>query len=992
MSDPVSLLVVGGGGREHALVWSLLKSDQCNKILWTPGNKAVVKDQKKVECLPALTNAQIVEKAKEEKVSWVVVGPEIPLAEGLADDLENAGILCFGPKQQAARIESSKAFSKDFMVRHDIPTADYKTFTDVSEALAYVDSVGPNIVIKASGLAAGKGVILPSTVEEAKAAVEDIMVQKAFGGAGDSVVIEELLEGPEASFLVFTDGTRFASMPPAQDHKRVGDGDQGPNTGGMGVIAPSPTVTPEIMREVQEKIIAPAIKGMREEGYPFVGVLYAGVMLTPKGPKTLEYNCRFGDPETQVLLPLLKSDLVAVMRACVTGTLDPELVEFHSGKVATSVVAASGGYPGSYPKGKTIYGISEAESYPEVTVFHSGTTLSSSQTVETSGGRVLCVTALGPDFSTSLRRSYGAMNRICFEGMQYRKDIGAKVLPPVRIAVLGSTRGTDMQAIIDAIKEKKIHAEITMVVSNQKNAYILERAKEHAIPFCYLPCKKGQTRESWDSVAIQLIESGGPVDVVMLIGFMRILSPVFVNHFKNKLINVHPSLLPEFAGGMDMNVHEEVIKSGKEVTGCTVHFVTEEVDAGEIILQKKCNVTKDETPDTLKAKVQALEGECLVEIVRKVQRRDLHPQSSVSVTYKDAGVDIEAGDDLVDRIKPFCKATSRPGSDAVIGGFGGIFDLKAAGFVDPLLVSGTDGVGTKLEIARMAGIHNTVGIDLVAMCVNDILVQGAEPLFFLDYFATGKLDVGEAAQVVQGIAHACKESGCALLGGETAEMPGMYKPGDYDIAGFAVGAVDRNLLIPREPTEIADGDVLIALLSSGFHSNGFSLVRHLLATNHISPHSPPQWVQKDNKHKRICDALLEPTRLYVKALVPILKKGLIKAAAHITGGGILGNLPRVLGGLDENETDLRFEVDMSTWDIPEMIKYFIKLGNLKVSEAVTTWNCGLGMILVVGKDQAEKVLGELREIQEEAIVIGKVFTSQTEKEFVKLLNTENVVN
>eukprot|EP01126_Amoeba_proteus_P000657 TRINITY_DN10183_c0_g2_i11.p1 TRINITY_DN10183_c0_g2~~TRINITY_DN10183_c0_g2_i11.p1 ORF type:complete len:479 (+),score=103.32 TRINITY_DN10183_c0_g2_i11:1330-2766(+) len=474
----------------------------------------------------------------------------------------------------------------------------------------------------------------------------------------------------------------------------------------------------------------------------------------------------------------------------------------------------------------------------------------------------------------------------------------------------------------------------------------------------------------------------------MLIGFMRILSPLMVNHYKGKIVNVHPSLLPEFAGGMDKNVHEEVLKAGKKKTGCTVHFVTSEVDCGGIIIQKECYVDENETVDTLKTKVQVLEGECLLEVIRRVQRDDLEardkPVNTVHVSYRDAGVDIEAGDNLVEQIKPYCKATARPGTDAVIGGFGGIFDLKAAGYTDPLLVSGTDGVGTKLQIAHMCGRHDTIGFDLVAMCVNDILVQGAEPLFFLDYFATGKLDVNQAREVVKGIALACKECGCALLGGETAEMPGMYNRNDYDVAGFCVGAVNRDRLIPRSPSDIEDGDILIGLLSSGFHSNGFSLIRHLLSINKIDPQSKPQW--EDTHHSRICDALLEPTRLYVRPLLKFLQEGQIKAAAHITGGGIPGNLPRVLGNITLDQTSLRFHVDMASWEIPPLMKFFIHLGSLKSEEALKTWNCGLGMILVCSPAQVTILLKGLEEQGENPKIIGKVIVDPAQPEFVTFSN------
>ncbi len=376
---------------------------------------------------------------------------------------------------------------------------------------------------------------------------------------------------------------------------------------------------------------------------------------------------------------------------------------------------------------------------------------------------------------------------------------------------------------------------------------------------------------------------------------MRILSDSFCEEWRGRVLNVHPSLLPDFAGGMDLAVHKAVIEAGKKESGCTVHFVTEIVDGGPIAVQKRCEVAPDETPESLKAKVQALEGPSFIEAIARFSEgayREVCPASElkgnkVTITYKDAGVDIDAGDALVDAIKPLCKSTVRVGCDADLGGFGGLFDLEAAGYSkDTILVSCTDGVGTKLRVAQMAGVHDTVGIDLVAMCVNDLIVQGAEPLLFLDYFATGKLEVGVAYQVVQGIAEGCRQSMSGLIGGETAEMPQMYAPGDYDLAGFSVGAVEKSRLLPRV---VKPNQVLIGLPSSGVHSNGYSLVRKIVDTHHFSYSQPCPFGETETT---LGKALLEPTRIYVKALMPLIKDGVIEALAHITGGGLTDNIPR----------------------------------------------------------------------------------------------------
>jgi phosphoribosylaminoimidazole synthetase len=341
---------------------------------------------------------------------------------------------------------------------------------------------------------------------------------------------------------------------------------------------------------------------------------------------------------------------------------------------------------------------------------------------------------------------------------------------------------------------------------------------------------------------------------------------------------------------------------------------------------------------------------------------------SMKNAYKEAGVDIDAGNALVERIKPQAKATARPGVLGGLGGFGAIFDLKAAGFADPLLISTTDGVGTKLKLAMDAGKHDTIGVDLVAMCVNDLIVQGATPLYFLDYYATGKLSVDTASAVIGGIAEGCKQAGCALVGGETAEMPGMYHGEDYDLAGFSVGAVERAQLLPQ--ADIKAGDVLIGLASSGVHSNGYSLVRKLLADSGaaLDERAPFR-----TEHTTLGDALLEPTRIYVKSLLPLIQAGSIKALAHITGGGLTENLPRVLPDA------LSATIDLKSWKLPTVFSWLQQTGNIHVEDMLRTFNCGIGMILVVPSDSAQEVLGKLETSGEQAFVIGELIVSTTQR-------------
>ncbi|MCB0238710.1 MAG: phosphoribosylamine--glycine ligase [Anaerolineae bacterium] len=426
MTATLSILVIGNGGREHALAWKLAQSPRVTRVLVAPGNGGTALAGGKVSNAAVATDdiAGLKGLARAERVDLTVIGPEAPLAAGAVDAFQAAGLRCFGPTRAAAQLEASKAFSKAFMLRHGIPTARFAVFTSFDRALAYTQSVDFPIVIKASGLAAGKGVLLPETAAEAEIALRQIMTERAFGAAGDEVVIEERLVGPEASLLAFSDGRSVALMPAAQDHKRVFDGDLGPNTGGMGAYAPAPVMTAELIDEARRTVLKATIDGMRVEGTPYIGILYAGLMLTTGGIKVLEFNCRFGDPETQVILPLLADDLLDVFDACLDGTLDQWDVRWREGATAT-VVAASEGYPGPYPKGREITGLAEAEALSDVAVFHAGTTLAPDGRVLTDGGRVLAVTATDDTLPAALDRAYDAMGRIHFPGMHYRRDIGA---------------------------------------------------------------------------------------------------------------------------------------------------------------------------------------------------------------------------------------------------------------------------------------------------------------------------------------------------------------------------------------------------------------------------------------------------------------------------------------------------------------------------------------------------------------------------------------
>lgn len=595
--------------------------------------------------------------------------------------------------------------------------------------------------------------------------------------AGAEVVIEEFLEGDELSILSFSDGYTCISLPPAQDHKRIFDGDQGPNTGGMGCYAPTRVASKSVLDHVQKTIIQPTIDGMRKDGIPFRGCLFTGLMMTKDGPKVLEYNVRFGDPETQTVLPLLSkdTDLAEIFMACAGGYLDAVQIKIDN-KFAATVVVAAGGYPGSYKKNDEI--TIDKDSLPEGSfIFHAGTT-SKNGKILTNGGRVIAATATADTLEEAVKKAYEVVGKIKFEGMFYRKDIAHRAF----------------------------------------------RAQ---------------------------------------------------------------------------------------------------------------------------------------------------PAAAQSLTYADAGVSIDAGNNLVERIKTAVRSTKRTGTDAEIGGFGGVFDLDAAGYTNgPVILGAIDGVGTKLKIAQAIGKHDTVGIDLVAMNVNDLVVQGAEPLFFLDCFSCSKLDLETAAAFVEGVAEGCKQAGCALIGGETAEMPGMYTDEEYDAVGAAVGAVPRGTKLLPDFDSMKAGDILLGISSSGIHSNGFSLVRKIVEREGLSYTDPAPW---NPALGSIGEVLLKPTKIYTKSLVALARKKLTKGMSHITGGGLTENVPRML------PSHLQATIEVGTWTVPEEFLWLKQKGGIKGSEFARTWNVGLGMVIVVEEKDIEEVKTLLAEFGETVQTIGKLQEKKAEE-------------
>ena len=712
------VLVIGGGGREQAIAWACRHHGHVVRLAPDLGD------------------------ASADDTDLVFPGPEAALAAGVADECARRGIACFGPTAELARLESSKTYARELATSLGIPGPRFASFDDADSAIAWWHELDRPVVVKLDGLAAGKGVTVP---DGDTATIEAIRVASSSGNG--PFLLEERLHGPECSLLALCDGVRAVALPLAQDHKRLGEGDTGPNTGGMGAYAPAPV--PYDADDLVAEFVQPVLDRFAAAGTPYVGVIFAGLMLTADGPRLIEYNVRLGDPEAQTVLPLLETDIAELALLATQGGLDQLPVIVRS-QAALTVVAAAAGYPHDPVAGALITDevVSGAIGVDGTTTLRFDAGVDAEGRV--AGGRVLAITGIGFDLAEARAAAYDHIERIHFDGMQVRRDIGWRAL-------------------------------------------------------------------------------------------------------------------------------------GAELT-----------------------------------------------------------------SYAAAGVDIDEGSRAVSEMKAAVEATHHNGVLKGVGSFGGVFSAKAIlELDDPVLVASTDGVGTKVELAARLGMVRGVGMDIVNHCIDDVLVQSARPLFFLDYIAASVLDADMVAEVVRGMADACRAAGCALLGGETAEMPGVYLPGAFDIAGTLVGVAERSELLPR--SDVASGDVLIGVGSSGPHTNGYSLLRKVFDWI-------PMDVVPDGFDRPLGETLLEPHRSYLDVLRPALDSGSVKALAHITGGGLPENLPRVL------PADVDARIELGSWPVSPLFRLARALTpQMSTDELYRTLNMGIGMVIVCAPDDATAVQATIDE-------------------------------
>jgi len=852
-----NIIILGNGSREHVILEKL-----------TQHNVELVSSPEKIE--------------KRRKVDLLVPGSETYLAEGIVD---KSPYPVFGPSLEASKIESSKIFAKNFMLKHQIPTANFFVPTTRLELLNFFTKSNHTdntinspcrYVIKKDGLFAGKGVYLPKTNDE--------IISIALS-MNDHLLVEEKLVGSEVSVMGFCNGKDISLFPQICDYKRLSQDIDSPNTGGMGAVGPVDILTPEELEKIKHHML----KVVTELN--FKGVLYAGLMKTSEDVFFLEFNCRMGDPEAQVGLNLLISDLYQIMEDCIEGR-DISYVKWNDQSCAC-VVLSHVDYPNKKLEEPVPITIGKIDDSISVYLSNPVITLGKYRTL---GGRVASIVSISDSIHQSLENIYNNIYKFEYEGRYYRRDIGLDYLlskstgkRKLKLGIISSGKGTSVEKLFQNIDNLNVSVEI--IICN-KRTELMDKAMKYNIPYIYLPSVG--SRKVYFNKLSNILETFD-LDFIFSVGYSKIFPKTFCNKFDGKLLNIHPSLLPEYRGLFDKDIHKKVLEDKQSHSGCTLHYVSEIVDCGKIALQSQYKLNGKETIKSLKKEIQKLEADTIINFIKI--------QQSLPISYKNSGVNIEKGDEFVNQIK-----------DEYIGSFCGIYNIG-----DNYFGASTDGVGTKIELANQHDMLHNVGFDLVGMCVNDLMVRGIKPQFFLDYVAMDKIDNDKLMTIVESIKRACSTAGCKLIGGETAEMPGVYRSGCLDLAGFSVGTLEGDLY--PKVDRIKFGMKIYGIQSNGIHSNGFSLVRKLLKYDNYD-----------------VQTLLKPTKIYTECFEIMEKyKDSLLGMAHITGGGLVDNILRILpSGLD---VEIKVPLEDEFFWLSEK-------SGLDYQQMIRTFNCGYGIALI----------------------------------------------
>ena len=952
------IVIVGTGNREHALA-NKLAINPDNSIYVVPGNKGmkllspnimITNDNK-------LTDYDIfVDWLLSIKTKMVIIGSEEYIDAGLSDRLMVSNIPVIAPSKTLSRIESSKLYGKELMKKYDILTPDYVVYESLDELVSNVDKKNiDNNVLKLNGLSRGKGVFLPNNYKNLVECVNIINSDELLNG-GSTIIYEKKLKGIEFSLHAFCDTETALFMPLSKDYKKIGDGECGLNTGGMGSFSNFKLSDITECDSINEQLddlkqnLQNLVKDLK-----YHGILYVGCMISDDKINVLEFNCRFGDPETQSIIQTYSSDHLTQIFECMLNkslrSLDNKL---YSNTKYLTVVLSHDKYPLSkstdnfeFPLTKIVDSLNSFEIPSE---FYTACDYDGTKYVS-KGGRIGSITfELSVDGHRSIYQQILKINellsKISYDGIYYRHDIGSDLVInkfPKKKYNLTFMGTNNFSSVIPLLREylnrsfaktHKISYESEYgIIANISSINLITYNSEssiHSFPIQYY--KYLTTKIEIDyfeylrifSSMIKIITINYDknyhkkllrdlylldTDYIFLVGYMKIVPESIIEAFSNKIFNFHPSLLPKYKNMMDLSVHEKVIECKEIYSGATLHIVTVVVDGGSILMQRNVRVVNDAI--ILKGLVQKKESEMLCEFIRFLDYYD--PSHYNKHTYKSSGVDINKGNEFVGVIRDITKNQN-------IGGFSACHELSDGSKI----VATTDGVGSKLELARKMNDYTNIGIDLVAMCVNDLLVMGAKPLFFLDYYATHKLDLEVSETIIKSIVDGCNLSNMKLIGGETAEMPHTYEKNKIDLAGFCVGLLDSGM--PNYPLidKVKTGNTILYIPSDGMHSNGFSLVNKLEGI-------PP----------RILKLMLKPTRIYYE-FEYLFKhfSDYILGVAHITGGGLLDNIPRIL---PKNKS---FEIQ-NTWDVQEEFHYIYENTNMTEEDMYKTYNLGIGMVIVM---------------------------------------------